>query len=50
MMPIKPMLDSLGSIKKGQKILKGMNQTKSKDISSLKLKQLDHLRYNTNTL
>jgi hypothetical protein len=32
---IKPMLDSLGSIKKGQKIRKGMNQTKSKDISSL---------------
>jgi hypothetical protein len=35
--PIEPMLDSLGSIKKGQKIRKGMNQTKSKDIALAKL-------------
>ena len=37
MPPIKPMLDSLGSIKKGQKILKGMNQKKSKAIAVAKL-------------
>jgi hypothetical protein len=37
--PIKPMLDSLalGSIKKGQKIRKGKNQKKSKDIAVAKL-------------
>ena len=35
--PIKPMLDSLGSIKKGRKIRKGKNQTKSKDIAVAKL-------------
>ena len=31
------MLDYLGSIKKGQKIRKGKNQTKSKDIALAKL-------------
>jgi hypothetical protein len=38
--PIKPMLDFLGSIKKGQKIRKGKNQTKSKDIAVAKLHAL----------